>query len=79
VFFPGEALLLKKKKTVSPTINTEMKMPSDLTTFLSKKIMLQEVEAMRRIGQNMKKSTRQEKLRKRAPGAFFKCATEIKC
>jgi hypothetical protein len=36
-----------------------------------KKIMLEEVGAKRRLGQNMKKSKRQGKLRKRKPGASF--------
>jgi hypothetical protein len=56
VFFPGEALLAKKKKTVNTAIDTEMKMHSDLVTFLPKEIMLEEVGAKRRIGQNMKKA-----------------------
>jgi hypothetical protein len=46
-------LLQKKTKTFNPALNTEMKMHSGLITFLSKKIMLEEVGAMRRIGQNM--------------------------
>jgi len=54
VFFPGEALLPKKKKTVDPALNTEMETHSELITFLSEKIMLEEMGAMRRIDQNMK-------------------------
>lgn len=66
-------MLPKKKKTVNTAINTEMKMHSDLIRFMPKKIILEEVGAKGRIGQNMKKSTRQGKLRKRKPDAFFKC------
>jgi hypothetical protein len=53
VFFSGEALLPKKKKTVDPALNTEMEMHSELITFLSEKIMLEEMGAIRRIDQNM--------------------------
>ena len=60
MFLPGEALLAKKKKTVNTAINTGMKMHSDLITFMLKKIMLEEVGAKRRIGQNMKKARDRE-------------------
>lgn len=53
-------MLAKKKKTVNTAINTEMKMHSDLITFMLKKIMLEEVGAKRRIGQNMKKARDRE-------------------
>jgi hypothetical protein len=60
VFFSGEALLPKKKKTIAPAINTEMKMHSDLITFTPKKMMLEEVGAMGRIDQNIKKERDRE-------------------
>jgi hypothetical protein len=58
VFFPGEALLPKKKKTVNPALNT------DLITFLSEKIILEEMGAIRRIDQNMKYKKKQHETEK---------------
>lgn len=54
LFCLGEALLPRKKKIVNIAINTEMKMHSDLITFVPKKTRLQEVGTKRRVGQNMK-------------------------
>jgi hypothetical protein len=73
VFFPGEVLLPKKKKTVNTAINTEMKMHSDLITFMPKRIMLEEVRARGRIGQNIKKKKHEKgKAEKKKTRCLFK-------
>jgi hypothetical protein len=61
----------EKEEKVNPAINTEMKMHSDLLTYIPKKIILEEVVAKWQIGWGGGEKTRNRKRREKENQALL--------